>query len=100
MQPQMQQGTFFNTLFEKGTELKRSREKCGRQEAEIAALFTLHGQLSPSQAHQLYSDKNTPLTSIRRAICVLAGKGFLEKTNCQIQGVYGKPESVWKRAGY
>ncbi len=49
-----------------------------------------------SQAHRLYPDNGTPLTSIRRAITVLTNKGLLQKTDEQISGVYGKPEYVWK----
>lgn len=89
-------GTYFNTTHESGTALKRSRKSCGEQETLIAEMFRERGRLSPSQAHRLYPDQKTPLTSIRRAISVLTGKGLLQKTDEQVTGVYGKSEYVWK----
>ena len=89
-------GTYFNTTHESGVELKRSRKSCGDQEVVIAEMFRNHGRLSPSQAHRLYPDNGTPLTSIRRAITVLTNKGLLQKTDEQVRGVYGKPEYIWK----
>jgi hypothetical protein len=89
-------GTYFNTTHESGTALKRSRKSCGEQETLIAEMFRERGRLSPSQAHRLYPDNGTPLTSIRRAITVLTDKGLLQKTDEQVRGVYGKPEYIWK----
>ncbi len=90
------QGEYFNTTSETGDVLKRSKEKCGRQEDEIAAMFEFYKQLSPSQVYELYPDANTPITSIRRAITVLTDKKVIEKTNQQVIGLYGKKEYVWK----
>ena len=89
-------GTYFNTTHEAGPALKRSRKSCGEQETLIAEMFRDHGRLSPSQAHRLYPDNATPLTSIRRAITVLTNKGLLQKTDEQVPGVYGKSEYVWR----
>lgn len=89
-------GTFFNTTKEAGAVLKRSRKSCGEQEMIITGLYREHGKLSPSQAHHLYPDQVTPLTSIRRAITVLTGKGVLQKTDEQVSGVYGKSEYIWR----
>jgi hypothetical protein len=89
-------GTYYNTTNQAGAALKRSRKSCGEQETLIAEMFRSHGRLSPSQAHRLYPDNATPLTSIRRAITVLTNKGLLQKTDEQVRGVYGKPEYIWK----
>ena len=89
-------GTYFNTTNQSGIDLKRSRKSCGEQEMIITEMFRERGRLSPSQAHHLYPDQATPLTSIRRAITVLTGKGVLQKTNEQTPGAYGKSEYVWR----
>lgn len=89
-------GTYFNTTNQSGAALKRSRKSCGEQETLIAEMFRERGRLSPSQAHRLYPDNATPLTSIRRAITVLTSKGLLQKTSEQVTGVYGKSEYIWK----
>lgn len=89
-------GTYFNTTSEGGSELMAAQEVCGEQETVVAALFCSHGWLSPSQAHHLYPDDATPLTSIRRAITVLTNKGILQKTDDKVTGIYGKPEYIWK----
>lgn len=89
-------GTYFNTTNEAGPALKRSRKSCGEQETLIAEMFRERGRLSPSQAHRLYPDNATPLTSIRRAITVLTSKGLLQKTSEQVPGAYGKSEYVWR----
>lgn len=89
-------GAYFNTTNQAGAALKRSRKSCGEQETLIAEIFRNYGRLSPSQAHHLYPDNATPLTSIRRAITVLTNKGLLQKTDEQVLGVYGKSEYVWK----
>jgi hypothetical protein len=89
-------GTYYNTTNQAGAALRRSRKSCGEQETLIAEMFRERGRLSPSQAHRLYPDQKTPLTSIRRAISVLTGKGLLQKTDEQVTGVYGKSEYIWK----
>jgi hypothetical protein len=41
--------------------------------------------------------KDTPLTSIRRAITNLTKKGYLRKTNIKVTGKYGRKEYCWER---
>lgn len=89
--------SYFNTTNERGSQLEQSIEKAERQEDIVLELFKKHIVMSPSQVHHFF-DESTPLTSVRRAITVLADKNQLVKTDQLVRGVYGKKEHLYKLA--
>jgi len=71
---------------------------CETQEETILNIFKNEKKLSPSQAWEIYkrtTGKNTPITSIRRAISNLSNDECLHKTQLTILGIYGKPEHIY-----
>lgn len=89
---------YYNTLKLKGKDLELARENAKSQEDFIKWVFDNESdlQITPSQMNELYGN-NTPITSIRRAITNLTNSDYLEKTDIQVMGIYGKPEHVWKK---
>lgn len=59
--------------------------------------------LSPSQVWALCpcklgsTEPRWPLTSVRRAMCVLTRRQQLERCATQVLGQYGRPEYQWRR---
>lgn len=88
--------SFYNTVNLTGADLAAAVKQARHQGEAVLALYREHGRLSPSQAHKLYGDEHTPLTSIRRAIHCLTEHGRLVKTDAMVAGEYGKPEHVWE----
>tara|TARA_Y100000296_G_C4975492_1_gene158013 strand:+ start:139 stop:468 length:330 start_codon:yes stop_codon:yes gene_type:complete len=89
---------YYNTLKESKSDVKVSRDKAKRQKDEIFAIF--RHTLRPMTPAEIwdgygYKNKNTPLTSIRRAITNLESEGLLKKTDIQKPGVYGKLNYCW-----
>lgn len=67
------------------------------QEQAVLKIFKDKKKLSASEAWLLYNKKdNTPITSIRRAITDLCSEGELVKTLKTKEGLYGKPEHIYK----
>tara|TARA_Y100000310_G_C20324661_1_gene642383 strand:- start:264 stop:593 length:330 start_codon:yes stop_codon:yes gene_type:complete len=89
---------YYNTINESRSENKVSTNKAKKQKDEIFAIFrhTLR-PMTPAEIWESfgYKNKNTPLTSIRRAITNLESEGLLEKTDIQKPGVYGKLNYCW-----
>ena len=89
-------GKFYNTNAESGAELAASKKQAGKQEAEILNLFAGGKEYTPSEIAFFLSNKNYPITSIRRAMTNLTQAGFLEKTDRFKMGPLGKREHIWK----
>jgi Fe2+ or Zn2+ uptake regulation protein len=91
---------YFNTTNLKGDELKATKLKTGKQNAEILELFTLYHYRSFTPAeiweHFQKQGRNVPLTSVRRAITTLTGQGFLLCTNEMRMGMYGVKNFCWQ----
>ncbi len=89
---------FYNTIHLEGQELAQAKEQTGLQDQRILAIFQKGGKLTPVEAWEAYCRDfpAPPLTSIRRSITVLTGKGQLLKTTEMREGKYGKKNFVWK----
>ena len=88
---------FYNTIKLSGVDLQSARDNAKSQEDFIKFIFTNEPDLeiTPSQMLELFG-KNVPLTSVRRALTNLTNENFLEKTETMAEGLYGKPEHIWK----
>jgi len=88
---------YYNTNKEEGIDLEISLKNSKSQEVIILSIFKDNKELSASKAWSIYNkNKNTPLTSIRRAITDLCTKGELIKTDKTVIGIYGKKEHIYK----
>ena len=87
--------SYHNTTQLKGKELVKAERNAESQEMRLLKWFKYYRTLTASQAHTLFPDR-IPLTSIRRAMTNLMNEGFIEKTEEQREGIYGKPEYVYK----
>ena len=89
---------FFNTIHLSGTELKEAKEQTGLQDQRVLEIFRGYGELTPVDCWQAYCCRfpECPLTSIRRSITVLTGKGLLMKLDKMKPGRYGKKNYLWK----
>ena len=67
------------------------------QEQRILVLFRKYGALSPSLVLRAWPSRWPPilLTSVRRSITDLCKSGALTKTEIQVRGQHGRPETVW-----
>ena len=84
---------YFNTVGEVGLPLATYRTKAEDQTAAVLAEMQRRGSASPSQLAPAFP--SVPLTSIRRAMTVLTGRGLLVKTADKTIGAYGRNEHVW-----
>ena len=84
---------YFNTVGESGKDLSTYRAKAADQTDRVLAEMIRLGKASPSQVGRSFV--SVPLTSIRRAMTVLTGRGLLVKTAERVVGVYGRNEHVW-----
>lgn len=92
---------FYNTIDLTGQELEKAKAQTLKQEELIATIFkkNCHKEISPSQILEIvnkYYGLNWPLTSIRRAITNLTEEMALIKTPKMVDGIYGKPEHLWR----
>ena len=88
---------YYNTNNETGSSLENSRKNTYTQEEIVLKIFIDNKRLSASEAWKIYNKKgNTPITSIRRAITNLCGKGKLIKTEGTRDGLYGKKEYIYQ----
>ena len=87
----------FNTTHESGEMLKKYAAKEGNQNAKVLAIITQHypSGATASNILRMFHD-NTPITSIRRALSTLYDAGILDKTSERREGLYGRPECVYK----
>jgi hypothetical protein len=86
---------YFNTTNLSGNTLAEYKLIAKNQEELILWLFRKHKQLTPSVAHTLLQTA-APLTSTRRAISNLKSKNMLIKTEIKQDGLYGRPEYIYK----
>jgi len=99
---------FYNTTQLKNGDLDRAKKKASSQQERILAFFMSNpGRLfTPDEVwtHVFpvrdFGDdsRNTPITSIRRAITNLTKAGYLEKTHQMKSGYYDKLVYCWKLA--
>jgi hypothetical protein len=87
---------YYNTNNLKNQQLIDAIDKNANQEVIIECIFKAENRaLTPSQAWQIFPNKEVPLTSIRRAITNLCSKNVLFKADKMIIGLYGKPEHFY-----
>jgi len=92
--------SYHNTTDSSGQTLIEYNQKAETQEQKILQFFQENrgSFFTPSEIHEYTYSRNTPLTSIRRAISNLTRQGFLIKTTEQRQGYYDRPEYIWRLA--
>ena len=91
--------SYYNTTSQNGQELKDYTKKAETQEELILKTFQRLKYLTPSEAWKASGqEQKSPITSIRRAITDLTNSGALIKTEIKKDGLYGRPESVYKIA--
>jgi hypothetical protein len=90
---------YHNTTGESGIPLEEYEEKSSVQERAVLGYFRKEQMASPSEVHRMVLPF-TPLTSVRRAITNLTGKGYLRKTRATVHGRYARPEHLWIMDGY
>ena len=88
----------YNTTAEIGRQRELFEQLATNQDEKVIDLFKRFNRpLSPSQVFKYYLDSsNVPITSIRRSINTLTNQGKLIKTQFKIDGMYGRPEYLWK----
>lgn len=98
--------SFHNTIHVTQAELPLFQDKAKRQEDVILEIFTERkgDWLNPDHVHTIYkarTGKNTPITSIRRAISDLS-KGndakLIKSALAVSRGLYGVPTHSWTLA--
>jgi len=90
---------FFNTIKVRGQQLHAYEAKTQFQEDMIAEFFQRQPgvDITPEDIHKHHPGFSaTPITSIRRAFTNLAAVGVIEKTDLQIEGMYGMPIHCWR----
>ena len=90
---------FFNTVNLKGEKLKESWKAALTQQERVLFILKANKKgMTPSDVHKIYCHywNTCPITSIRRAMSNLTENGDLEKTQNQAEGIYGKPNYIWK----
>ena len=87
---------FYNTIHVPKDLLIKALKKVKKQELKVLAVFkvTLMNELTPSEVYKALQEVY-PITSIRRAITDLTGKGLLKKTYVQRPGLYGTLNYTW-----
>jgi predicted transcriptional regulator len=89
---------YYNTTRETGDQLKVSWKKTENQDDQIMEYFRVHGEATPSEVWvNLMKTNDTPITSVRRSITNLTSSNLLIKTDKKRDGIYGRPEYVWRK---
>ena len=99
--------TYYNTTRSQGEALREHSWAARKQDDQVLLImktkvWAYPEGMAPSDVHRCVVDegnRRVPLTSIRRAMNTLTEKGFLEKTTTQREGLYGRPEYLWKLRG-
>ena len=95
MKPQ----SYFNTTGVEQPQLGVFINDALKQEDAVMAFFDQpNNGYTPSMIHAVWPVDNTPLTSVRRAMTQLTRKGRLVKTDIKVDGMYKRPEHVWRKA--
>ena len=91
---------FYNTTGLKNIELASVRDKAAKQDDIIREVFERYPmmELTPFDVESVLKDNGVryPITSIRRSINTLTGKGALKKTDNRKKGLYGRDNYLWK----
>jgi hypothetical protein len=90
---------FFNTINVRGYKLTAYQIKATKQESQIYEFFHHNPgmEVTPEDIMKWHPEFTwTPITSIRRAFTNLATDGRIEKTDHQIDGMYGMPIHTWR----
>ena len=96
--------TYFNTTHVVGKQLTEYTEKAANQEEQVLRFFLARypQQYTASEVwRQCFRESScifnkTPITSVRRAITNLYNAGDLVKTELIRDGIYGRPESIYR----
>jgi hypothetical protein len=88
--------SYFNTTNIVNPLLKNLENKAQSQEKKVLHIFrkSIKG-LTASEIFRQYPERNTPLTSIRRAISNLHNDKLLERTPHKRVGIYGRTEFIY-----
>ena len=91
---------YFNTTNETGQVLISFEDSAKTQDDIILELYhkTSH-PMSASTVFRFLEFKKWPITSIRRSITNLMNKGYLEKTKTKTNGMYNRPEYLYRLVG-
>ena len=91
---------FYNTTHMSESELMIRRVAASRQNTLILRFFqdNPQGYFTPFEVQKYSTLKDTPITSIRRAINTLTDAGLLIKTDRMKEGEYGAMNHTWKLA--
>ena len=95
--------SFHATVPLSDAELAQVEASAKSQEASVLAWFALYDELEFTPSEILRAliktqrlHRNTPVTSVRRAISNLTKYGWLEKLSKTRKGPAGKPEHAWR----
>lgn len=93
---------YHDTTAARPDELAIRKRGCEHQQTLVLAIFQeFRTPMSPFQVWAVYTErghKQTPLTSIRRAISNLTKDSYLIRTRAQRIGPYGRQEYQWQLA--
>ena len=88
---------FYNTTAEVANTLVKYSKHAEKQEAVVLNIFRKSTiGLTASEVFTRYPYKNTPITSIRRAITNLMNAKKLVKTTIKRPGIYGRNETEYQ----
>lgn len=98
IQPTLFDQSYYQTTALTEAQATEYNQKAEAQEEKILRWFKSHPDSlkSPSQIWEELFPSNSPLTSVRRAITNLTRRGELIKTEEQVNGVFGRPEHLWR----
>jgi Fe2+ or Zn2+ uptake regulation protein len=90
---------FYNTIALTGQHFTGAKGRAKAQQAKILDFFNRNpkGRYGPFDVLSLvFSDVNTPITSVRRSMTNLTEAGFLTKLNEKKVGIYGQENHLWE----
>lgn len=90
---------YFNTTSLSGDDLLAANNDAMKQSERIYEFFKANDDMKMTASDvgkELFRYTSVPLTSVRRAISVLAKDNKLTKTTITKEGLYGKPEYYWE----
>ena len=90
---------YYNTTSLSGDDLLAANNEALKQGERVYEFFKANGDMSMTASdvgRELFRYTSVPLTSVRRAISVLANENKLTKTTKTKQGIYGKPEYFYE----
>lgn len=95
--------TYFDTTMLDTTQLDNARKITSNQDKNVYSLFANYYEdtiigFTASEIFRAFDKRPQKmlLTSVRRSINSLYKAGLLHKTNIKRNGMYGRPEVVWR----